>query len=136
MRRRSPERRTLPSRTWLTFSCSAIVAMPTSFPLNENDDVRAMTFSGSICASRFRISSEMPSEKYSCWASPLRFLKGNTAIDCSIGPSGHHLSQANISTAAASIAMMTKSTRRPPTWAACLEGPALLSSARPSGVSS
>ena len=37
--------------------------MPISFPLNEKDDVRAVTLSCGIFASRFNSSSEMPSEK-------------------------------------------------------------------------
>ena len=66
--------------------------MSTSLFLNENDEVRAMTFSGWMCASRLRISSESPSAKYSCSGSTLMFFSGMTAIDNSDGPRGDHLS--------------------------------------------
>src|SRR6478736_2649117 len=58
--------------------------MGTSFPLNENDDVRAATCNCVIFASRFNSSSEMPSEKYS-WSLPwLMSTNGSTAIELSL----------------------------------------------------
>src|SRR5258705_8962995 len=56
--------------------------MPVSLPLNENDDVRAVTCNCGIFASRLSSSSEMPSEKYSCSLSLLMFTNGSTAIEC------------------------------------------------------
>ena len=41
----SPDLRTEPSSTCATCSCRAISAIPISLPLNENDDVRAVTWS-------------------------------------------------------------------------------------------
>jgi hypothetical protein len=76
-----PDLRTLPSSTLATSSVFAMVATSTSFPLNEKDDVRAMTRSWGICASRLSSSSERPSEKYSCSLSELMLTSGSTAID-------------------------------------------------------
>ena len=56
-------------------------AMSTSLPLNENDEVRAMTRSSGTCARRFSSSSEMPSAKYSWSLSGLMFTNGSTAIE-------------------------------------------------------
>ena len=51
------------------------------FPLNENEEVRPMTRSPSTCVSAFKISSAIPSEKYS-WSLPgLMSAKGSTAIE-------------------------------------------------------
>ena len=55
--------RTLPSSTLATFSALAIVATSTSLPLNENDEVRAITRNCGICANWFNNSSDRPSEK-------------------------------------------------------------------------
>ena len=55
--------------------------MSTSLPLNENDEVRAITRSCGIFASRFSSSSEMPSEKYSWSLSELMFTNGSTATE-------------------------------------------------------
>jgi hypothetical protein len=54
-------------------------------PLNENDDVRAMTRSCGSCASRFSTSSASPSEKYSWSLAWLMSTNDSTAIDCSEG---------------------------------------------------
>ena len=84
MRNLSPDLRTLPSSTLATLSLRAISAMSTSLPLNENDEVRAMTRSSGTCARRLSSSSEMPSAKYSCSLSALMFTKGSTAIERSV----------------------------------------------------
>src|SRR6516162_2993400 len=81
MRTLFPERRTLPSRMEATLSLCAMVPMSVSLPLNENEEVRAITFSASICDRATINSSVMPSEKYSCFGSPLRFVNGNTATE-------------------------------------------------------
>ena len=47
-----------------------------SFPRNAKDEVRAMTLSPGILASRFRISSASPSLKYSFSLSALDWLQG------------------------------------------------------------
>jgi len=73
--------RTLPSSTMRTLSCAAICATSRFSPLNWNDEVRAATLSSGTRASTLRISSEIPSEKYSCSLSELRLTKGRTAMD-------------------------------------------------------
>ena len=50
-------------------------------PLNENDEVRAVTCNCGIFESRFSSSSEIPSEKYSFALSSLMLTNGSTAID-------------------------------------------------------
>ena len=50
-------------------------------PFMEKEEVRPMTRSPSTWASAFRISSAIPSEKYSCSLSELRLAKGRTAIE-------------------------------------------------------
>ena len=74
-------RRTLPSRTVRTRSCSPIVRMSCVAPLNANDEVRDATRSEATPESAFTISSVMPSLKYSLSGSALRFTNGNTAIE-------------------------------------------------------
>src|SRR3546814_1333027 len=54
--------------------------MSTFSPLRLNDDVRDETFSCGSLVSRLRISSEMPSLKYSFSASPLMLTNGSTAM--------------------------------------------------------
>ena len=61
-----PALRTEPSSTCATCSVRAISGIAISLPLNENDEVRAVTCNCGIFASRFSSSSEIPSEKYSC----------------------------------------------------------------------
>jgi len=95
-----------------------------------------MTLSGRIWVTRFRISSEMPSEKYSCSASALTLSNGSTAIDISSGPRGHHLSPANISSPADRMLMMTKSIRRPVARVIDWPSGTSFSRLRPSGVTS
>ena len=63
MRKVLADLRTLPSSTLATFSALAIVAISTSLPLNENDEVRAITRNCGICANWFNSSSDRPSEK-------------------------------------------------------------------------
>ena len=75
-----PDLRTEPSSTCATCSVRAISGIATSLPLNENDEVRAVTCSCGIFASRFSSSSEMPSEKYSFALSSLMFTNGSTAM--------------------------------------------------------
>lgn len=58
-----------------------MVAMSTFLPLNENDEVRAITRRPLIFASTFSNSSARPSDKYSSLASPVRLANGNTAIE-------------------------------------------------------
>src|SRR6266498_2181916 len=81
MRKLLPDLRTLPSSTCATLSAFAIVATSTSLPLNENDEVRAITRNCGICANWFNSSSDKPSEKYSCSLSELMLTKGRTAMD-------------------------------------------------------
>src|SRR5215470_4047957 len=85
MRTVCPERRTLPSRIAPTFSLCAMVPTSVSLPLNEKEDVRAVTCSSLTRTSALRISSVSPSEKYSCFLSPLMFTNGSTAIECGGG---------------------------------------------------
>ena len=79
-----PDLRTEPSSTCATCSVRAISGMPVSLPLNANDEVRAVTCSCGIFASRFSSSSEMPSEKNSFDFSSLMFTNGSTAIELSL----------------------------------------------------
>jgi hypothetical protein len=78
-----PDLRTEPSSTCATRKVFAISRIGVSLPLNENDEVRAVTCNCGILASRLRSSSVMPSEKYSCSLSDDMFTNGSTAIDCS-----------------------------------------------------
>src|SRR5687767_14211777 len=78
---RSPARRTLPSRTLVTPSACAMRRTSSFLPLNENAEVRAITFRPSTCASALMISSARPSPKYSFSRSALRLANGSTAID-------------------------------------------------------
>src|SRR5205814_7089426 len=81
MRTRAPDLRTLPSSRFATSSFCPIERRSSFFPLSENEEVRPITRRPSTWASALRISSEMPSEKYSCSLSELRFTNGSTAID-------------------------------------------------------
>src|SRR6266851_4497847 len=80
-RMRFPARRTLPSRIVPTPIVSAILRISCSLPLKANAEVRAMTFSPGILASKFRISSASPSLKYSFSLSALMLAKGRTAME-------------------------------------------------------
>lgn len=66
-----------------TLSAAAISGTSIGLPLKENDEVRAATLSCGVPANTFRISSEMPSEKYSLSGSPDMLMKGSTAIELS-----------------------------------------------------
>src|SRR5256886_10068069 len=76
---RLPSRRKLPSSTFSTFSFFLTSLTSTLLPLNEKDEVRATTRNPSTFASASRISSLMPSQKYSWSFAGLRSTKGNTA---------------------------------------------------------
>ncbi len=59
------------------------------WPLKANDEVRPATFSSLTLASALRISSEMPSEKYSCSGVVEDMLtKGSTAMDFAVESAG------------------------------------------------
>ena len=75
-----PALRTEPSSTCATCSVRAISGMPVSLPLKANDEVRAVTCSCGIFASRFSSSSEMPSEKYPWSLACDMSTNGNTAM--------------------------------------------------------
>ena len=83
MRTRLPERRTEPSSTVRTFSCSPIARRSGCLPLNENDEARPATRRSGMVASALRISSVMPSAKNSFSGSALRLANGSTASDFS-----------------------------------------------------
>ena len=87
MRTRFPCLRTDPSTMLVTPSVSPTLRRSSFFPLKWNDDVRPATFSPFTRASASRSSSVIPSEKYSCSLSELRFTNGSTAID-GIAPAG------------------------------------------------
>jgi len=53
-------------------------------PLNWNEEVRPATLRSFTCASALRISSAMPSEKYSLSLSALMFTNGSTAMAFSL----------------------------------------------------
>ncbi len=53
-------------------------------PLNWNEEVRPATLRSFTCASALRISSAMPSEKYSSSLSALMFTNGSTAMAFSL----------------------------------------------------
>src|ERR1017187_5809943 len=58
-----------------------MVDTSTFWPLKENEEVLAATCSCSRRESELRSSSLMPSEKYSCFGSPLMFTNGSTAME-------------------------------------------------------
>ena len=62
--------------------------MLTFLPLNVNAELRAMTKSCGSFDNAVMMSSEMPSAKYSCSASPLMLANGSTAIDERAGSAG------------------------------------------------
>ena len=78
MRTRRPALRTLPSSTWLALSCRATCSTSTFLPLNAKAVFLAATQSAEILLRSVMTSSVMPSEKYSCSASPLMFANGRT----------------------------------------------------------
>ena len=81
MRSSSPDFRTLPSSTALTFSCWPICRMSVAFPLNAKADVRATIRRLGTRLSASMISSVKPSLKYSWSFCGLRSRKGSTATD-------------------------------------------------------
>src|SRR5450432_1050781 len=83
MRTVVPALRTLPSSTLATFNAWPISATVTARPRNENEEVRAVTLSSGICASKSISSSDRPSEKYSWSFFSLISVNGSTAIDLS-----------------------------------------------------
>ena len=62
--------------------------MCTFLPLKVNEELRAMTKSCGSFDRAVMMSSEIPSAKYSCSASPLMLAKGSTAIDGLSGNAG------------------------------------------------
>ena len=81
MRTRFPALRTLPSSTAPTFSVRPISRTSSCFPLKTKDDVRAVTIRSSNLTRALRISSVIPSVKYSFSGSELMLTKGSTAMD-------------------------------------------------------
>src|SRR5687767_7674945 len=81
IRIRSPNLRTLPSTMFRTPRIDPICAIATSFPLNEQDEVRATTLKSSMRARAFINSSANPSQKYSASSCLLRWANGRTAIE-------------------------------------------------------
>src|SRR5712691_1194628 len=65
-----------------TFSSCPISVMPSDLPLRPNVEVRAATLSVGIRESALRISSVIPSEKYSLSGLALMFANGRTPMDC------------------------------------------------------
>ena len=68
--------------------------MLTDLPLKMNDEVRDATRNCGNLTSRFRISSAMPSLKYSFSALPLMLTNGSTAIDLRPSSTGRGLAAA------------------------------------------
>ncbi|MFT3912671.1 MAG: hypothetical protein QM704_00890 [Anaeromyxobacteraceae bacterium] len=81
MRTLFPWRRTEPSRTFATPSALPMVRRSSFLPLNWKDEVRPATRRPFTRASASRISSAMPSEKYSWSLAGLRSAKASTATD-------------------------------------------------------
>src|SRR5262249_3703459 len=78
---RSPERRILPSMTYWTPSSLPTRRTSTALSRNWNDEFRAITNNERNRDSSVMMSSVMPSLKYCCSGSPLKLVKGRTAID-------------------------------------------------------
>ncbi len=81
MRTRLPALRTLPSRTWLTFSWRATWGTSTALAFSVNAVLRETTNSAETLERSVMMSSLIPSLKYSCWGSSLMLAKGRTQID-------------------------------------------------------
>src|SRR6516164_392263 len=73
--------RTDPSRTYRTPSLRPTSFTSTALPLKVKLELRAITNSHLKRESTVMISSTIPSAKYSCSGSPLRFANGITAIE-------------------------------------------------------
>ena len=80
MRRLSPERRSVPSRTSEASRSAPIARTSCAFPLSANTDVRDATRSPSTFASALISSSVIPSLRYSLSGSGLALTNGRTAI--------------------------------------------------------
>ena len=85
MRTLLPCFRTNPSRMFATPSVAPMACRSSFLPLKWNEEVRPATFSPFTRASAFRISSAMPSEKYSWSFVGLRSAKASTAMDGASG---------------------------------------------------
>src|SRR3974390_3233069 len=66
-----------------TLSFVPMVGMSSDLPLNENEDVRAITCNPGVFARRSSNSSASPSEKYSWSFFSLKSANGKTAMDFS-----------------------------------------------------
>ena len=82
---RLPALRTLPSTMCVAPSWRAIWTISMALPLSAKLVLRAATAKLEIFERSVMMSSERPSPKYSCSGSPLKFVKGRTAI---VGLSG------------------------------------------------
>src|SRR5258707_15079008 len=80
MRTRLPDRATEPSTKASTFSLRATSASGSCAPLYRIVEAREITRSELTCARLVIRASVIPSAKYSCEESPVRFSNGNTAI--------------------------------------------------------
>src|SRR6516162_1318643 len=78
--------------------------MSTAEPLYVNDALREMTKNARLRDRLVMMSSVIPSEKYSCSASPLILAKGRTAIDgfCATGRAGDAATSASLIDSSAS----------------------------------
>ena len=79
-----PERRTLPSSTFATLSFAAMVGMSSDLPLNEKEEVRAITLRPGVLPSCSISSSARPSEKYSWSFFSLMSANESTTTDLSL----------------------------------------------------
>ena len=70
---------------YLTFNLPAISLISKAFPLNVKDEVLDVTCSPSTFTRAFKISSVIPSLKYSCSGASLMLLKGKTVMDGTSG---------------------------------------------------
>src|SRR5438477_9250770 len=73
--------RTLPSSTWLTFSCRATCRTSTFLPLKANALFLAITEHADTLLRSVMMSSVMPSINYSCSGSPLMLSNGSTQME-------------------------------------------------------
>ena len=114
-----------------------MVGMSMSCTLNENEEDREITRNSGIFVSRFNISSEIPSAKYSLPASSLMLTNGSTAMDLSMGASTNaNLSKAKYPSATARTAMTIQSNFLVPAPGSGLLRSTSFSSLTPAGVTS
>ena len=115
MRTRLPARATVPSMMASTSSFRAISGSRSFVPLKLIADVREMMRSDPMRASASVNSSVMPSAKYSCEGSPVRFSSGSTASAAMRPPAGgrldHQITALSASTSVR-LARVTVSARR------------------------